>query len=221
MGVIGFRPLAEADLPTLHRWLNDPGVIEWWEGDDVSLAGVVRDYWTDVRAEIEHWLVLDDGAPFGWIQCYPVTADPDECGPWLEFGVTEDAAGIDYLVGESASRGKGRGAAMIDRFVVDVVFGLHPGWTQACAAPFSSNEASWRALAKADFRHMATIDDPDGPCHLMVRTRSAQGASRSDAEEEPGVVDPIRAAVWPVAANSPRTSDVAAGSTPNTSPPDV
>jgi hypothetical protein len=37
---IGFRPVVAGDLPRLHRWLNDPEVVRWWEGDDVSWTGV-------------------------------------------------------------------------------------------------------------------------------------------------------------------------------------
>ena len=38
------RPLTDDDLPVLHAWLNEPGVVWWWEGDDVSWEAVVRDY---------------------------------------------------------------------------------------------------------------------------------------------------------------------------------
>ena len=41
---------------------------------------------------------------------------------------------------------------MIRAFVDEVVFGMHPGWSQACAAPDAGNAASWRALEKAGFR---------------------------------------------------------------------
>ena len=44
MVTITFRRLVDADLPMLHGWLNDPKVVEWWEGDDVSWEAVVRDY---------------------------------------------------------------------------------------------------------------------------------------------------------------------------------
>ena len=38
-----FRPLTDDDLPLLHAWLNEPGVVEWWEGDDVSWDAVVAE----------------------------------------------------------------------------------------------------------------------------------------------------------------------------------
>jgi RimJ/RimL family protein N-acetyltransferase len=62
---------------------------------------------------------------------------------------------------------------MIRAFVEDVVFPNHPQWTQVSAGPFVANEASWRALAKAGFRHLADHDggDEDGPCRVMVMDR--------------------------------------------------
>jgi RimJ/RimL family protein N-acetyltransferase len=48
------------------------------------------------------------------------------------------------------------------------VFGLHPEWTQACAAPYTANTASWRALEKAGFRFAGIVEDKDGPCRLIA-----------------------------------------------------
>lgn len=168
---ISFRPLRSEDFDVLHRWLNEPGVVEWWEGDDVSEDAVRRDYFTDVEPGVEHWIALDDSTAFGWIQCYSVLSDPEECGAWFAFGVPETAAGIDYLIGDAGARGQGRGSAMIDAFVTDIVFGLHPDWTHAGASPYAANRASWKALARAGFEHLGTISDPDGPLNLMVRAR--------------------------------------------------
>ncbi len=172
--MITFRPLAHDDLGIMHRWLNEPGVVEWWEGDDVSLEAVRRHYFTEIKEDVEHWMALDVGVPFGWIQCYPVTADPEECGAWHAFGVPDTTAGIDYLIGEAGKRDRGRGSMMIDRFVDDVVFGAHEEWTHVGAGPFSANRRSWGALSKAGFTHVGIIPDPGGPLHLMVRSRDGQ-----------------------------------------------
>lgn len=164
----------------LHRWLNESGVVEWWEGDDVTWDAVVRDYDPSSRDSTEHWIASLAGRDVGWIQCYPAVDEPDETDRWRQFGVDSNAAGIDYLIGDPTDRGRGIGSAMIRAFVHDVVFDLHPGWSQACAAPLLANEASWRALANADFRFLGIIDgdpaphDPwHGPCRLMVIDRTA------------------------------------------------
>ena len=169
---VSFRRLADEDLPMLHRWLNEPGVVRWWEGDDVSWDAVARDYGPANPDPTEHWIASVDGRDVGWIQCYAAADEPEECEPWWALGVDRDAAGIDYLVGDPADRGSGIGAAMIRAFVVDVVFGLHPQWSQACAAPYAANTASWRALERAGFRFVGTVEDDDGPCRLMAIDRS-------------------------------------------------
>lgn len=153
---IGFRPVETRDVGVLHRWLNEPGVVAWWEGDDVSWDAVTRNY-VDSDDGTEHWICVADGNDVGWIQCYPATAFPDETSAWFEVGVDRTAAGIDYLIGEASMRGRGLGASMIRTFVHDVVFARHPEWTQVCAAPFVANEGSWRAMEKAGFRKIGVL----------------------------------------------------------------
>lgn len=170
MGVT-FRRLTDSDLPTMHGWLNEPGVVRWWEGDDVSWEAVVRDYGSTSADSTEHWIASVDGRDIGWIQCYPAADEPEETSQWWALGVDRAAAGIDYLIGSPADRGRGVGAAVIRAFVAEVVFGSHLDWSQACAAPYAENVASWRALEKAGFRFVGVIEDDDGPCRLMVADR--------------------------------------------------
>jgi aminoglycoside 6'-N-acetyltransferase len=167
-----FRRVTDADLPLLHRWLNDPGVVRWWEGDDVSEDAVAADYGSTSDPAFEHWLAVDGhGTPLGWAQCYAVTDSPEEAQQWWAHGVHRTAAGIDYLVGDPGARGRGVGTAMLATFLDEVVWPLHPGWTQVCAAPYEANTASWRVLERVGFRHVATLPDDEGPCRLMVRER--------------------------------------------------
>lgn len=169
--VVGFRELTDADLPLLHRWLNDPEVVRWWEGDDVSWDAVVRDYGSGSDERTEHWLVLVDGREVGWIQTYALADyaddDDDDERAWVAavwaLGVDRAAAGIDYLIGEASDRGRGLGPAMIRAFVRDIVFGRHPGWTQALADPHVDNRPSWRALELAGFRAVGITQAPTAP----------------------------------------------------------
>ena len=170
---IQFRRLADDDLPTLHRWLNEPGVVRWWEGDDVSMDGVIRDYGSASTEPTEYWIASSNGDDIGWIQCYAIADYPeaDEVQHWRRLGVDATCAGIDYLVADPAGRNHGVGSAMIRAFVRDVVFGQHPGWTQVGASPFEANVASWRALEKAGFRAAGEFDDEHGRCKLMLADR--------------------------------------------------
>lgn len=174
------RRLASDDLLLLHGWLNEPGVVRWWEGDDVSWEGVVDQYWSTVDDHVEHWIAELDGVPFGWAQCWDAATelarDPGgEVPGWLAAGVDLDGlAGIDYLVGDPGDRGAGRGSAMIDAFVTDVVLGADTTWRTVAASPYLANTASWRALARAGFTHLADVvhEGDEEPCRLMVRHRA-------------------------------------------------
>jgi RimJ/RimL family protein N-acetyltransferase len=180
---IEFRPLEHADLAVLHTWLNDPEVVRWWEGDDVSWEAVVRDYGPASEEPVEHWIALSEGDPVGWIQCYAIAhfADEDEVRHWRTLGIEPTAAGIDYLIGESNRRRQGLGTAMISAFVTEVVFGQHPDWTQVAASPLAANTASLGALAAAGFVPVGSFDDEHGRARLMVRQRSAaDGAAPMD-----------------------------------------
>lgn len=171
-----FRPLTEKDYKLMYRWLNEPGVVRWWEGEDVSMPAIVADYGPS-RADVstEHWIAEIDGEPVGWICCWPVLDGLEESEAWFPLGVDRTAAGIDYLVGAPDGRGKGVGSAMIRAFSYNVVFGRHCGWTQAAASPYTANVASCRALEKAGFSFAGSIqypgDDAEGPCSLMVLHR--------------------------------------------------
>jgi RimJ/RimL family protein N-acetyltransferase len=168
---ISFRPLVDADLPMLHGWLNDPAVVRWWEGDDVSWSGVVRDYSEATRGPEEHHIALDDGRPIGWIQSFELAFAPDEAESWIAAGADPSIIGIDYLIGAAEDRGRGVGSSMISAFVRDVVFPRHPACAQVGADPDVDNRASWGALARAGFRHLADVPGKDGPGRLMVLDR--------------------------------------------------
>jgi len=169
---ITFRPLRDDDLSLMHRWLNDPDVVQWWEGVDVSWPAVVGRYGSGRSGPIEHWVALLEGDPCGWAQCY-CAADvaEEEAYHWHVHLELRKTGGIDYLVGEPARRNRGTGSAMIRAFVRDVVFARHPEWAFAAAGPFEANLASWRALENAGFRRRAVVDDEDGSCVLMVASR--------------------------------------------------
>ena len=171
-----FRRVTDDDIDLLHRWLNESGVVRWWEGDDVSRSAVERDYGPASSDPTEHWLALDGEHPIGWIQCYGIAdeLESEEVAEWLRLGVERSAAGIDYLIGAAAERGRGLGSAMIEAFVEQVVFGLHPGWTRVCASPYRANVGSWRALEKAGFERVGEFDDEDGPCVLMCLSRRSE-----------------------------------------------
>lgn len=181
---IAFRRLTDDDLPLLHRWLNEPGVVQWWEGEDVSWDAVVRDYGSGNTDPVEQYLACIGDREVGWIQCY-AAADFEqeaEAQHWWALGIDRTAAGIDYLLGDPGDRGRGIGSAMIRAFVRDVVFAQHPQWTQACASPQAANVASCRALEKAGFAFAGTFEATAvGTCQLMILNHDNEQVRGADA----------------------------------------
>jgi RimJ/RimL family protein N-acetyltransferase len=184
---LGFRPLGDDDLPMLHRWLNEPDVVRWWEGDDVSWDGVQDRYGAERREHdsVEMHVVTLDGRPVGWMQCW-FLADEDEMQGWVEHGFDPaTAAGIDYLVASPSDRGVGLGTAMIDAYVARVVFGEHPWITAVGSDPDDGNERSWRALAAAGFRPVGRMEWNGRTYRLMRRDRDPAGPGpRPDGPDE-------------------------------------
>ncbi len=191
-----FVRLTDAHLPRLHEWMNEPGVVRFWEGDDVTWPGIVAQYGSpqlrqtlaadypsfDYDAEesdfdwkhTEVYLAELDGEPTGWIQCYAVDDydDHDEVKAWLELGFDETGAGIDYLIGDPNARGKGLGSSMIAAFITDIVFGLHEHWTEVGASPQRANEASCGALFRAGLTLAGSFEDELGTCDLYCVSRT-------------------------------------------------
>ena len=171
---IRFRPLGRNDLRTLHAWLQDPEVVAWWEGRDVSWEAVQRDYADAPPPWLHFWIALRRNDPIGWIQHYcAADAIDGETWYWQPYLDLERTAGIDYLVSPDA-RGGGTGTKLIRGFA-EGLFARHPEFERVAAGPFEANEPSVRALEKAGFQHVARLEDPDGPCALMAIERAALG----------------------------------------------
>ncbi len=141
------RPLERGDFDLLKRWLSRPHVLPWW-GEPLSAE--------EVRSKFEPRIAVDsvtrvfiadlDGQPVGMIQCYRHADHP----VWDTTIGAPLAAGIDYLIGESGSTGKGLGTAMIKQ-VTDIAFGLYDDIDKIISVPQAANLASRKALVKAGF----------------------------------------------------------------------
>ncbi len=171
---IAFRPVARTDLDLLHGWLNEPGVVTWWEGEDVSLDAVADGYLPPRDDGTHHYISVVDGVETGWIQWYAVSDSDEEALAWAPFGIGSEAAGIDYLVGNPDQRGRGLGSSIIAAFTADIVLVQPQAFSRVCASPYAANVASCRALAKAGFDHLGDVPDDEGPCALMVYERSGR-----------------------------------------------
>jgi aminoglycoside 6'-N-acetyltransferase len=154
-----FRPVSDADLAMIRRWLETPEVVRWW--------GLPAEQFALVSGDLEHpdmdqFIVVTDEQAFGYIQCYLLSTwnqgfDPHPPG----------TRGIDQFIGVPYMIGRGHGSRFIRQFVDDL---LASGIPRVVTDPDPDNGRAIRAYAKAGFQSERVVDTPDGQALLMVRS---------------------------------------------------
>jgi aminoglycoside 6'-N-acetyltransferase len=154
-----FLPMTAADLPMVRRWLMAPHVVEWW--------GDAAEQFELVSGDLEHpgmeqLIIATDGRPFGYLQCYDLTAWPDEA-----FGAQPSGThAIDQFIGEPDMIDRGHGSSFIRAFVDRL---LAAGTPRVLTDPDVANARAIRAYAKAGFHGDRVVNTLEGPALLMVR----------------------------------------------------
>lgn len=175
-GEITFVRLTRADLPLMHRWLNNPRVAEWYGvGDDnhgfPTMAEVIEEYEKNFGPEPKNhaFLVHLDKTPVGYIQCYRLGDYPDYAA---DLGVDPDGWAIDIFVGEDDVREKGVGSRAVEQLLAEHVFS-RPEATTSFICPDPENKRAVRAYEKAGFRYVKTvwIESEKGYEYVMCRDR--------------------------------------------------
>ena len=165
--VLVFKPLTEADLPTLTEWLNRPHVAKWWNAS-TSLEEVRMQYLPCLRvgSAVRPYLVYLDDVPIGYIQSY-VAADAGD--GWWPNQHDPGVRGIDQFLADGQCLGQGLGTQMVTEFVQRLF--EDPNVTKIQADPHPSNERAIRCYQKSGFRRVGAVDTPDGTAILMVIER--------------------------------------------------
>jgi aminoglycoside 6'-N-acetyltransferase len=153
-----FRPMTTADLSLIQHWLTLPHVREWWGEPAEQYALVSGDL--DAPAT-DQYIVFADGSPFGYLQCYDLTA-------WNSgFGAQPSGTrGIDLFIGEPKMIERGHVSALLRCFADDR---LRKGAPRMVTDPDPANGRAIRAYQKAGFEKDRMVETPDGPALLMIR----------------------------------------------------
>jgi RimJ/RimL family protein N-acetyltransferase len=167
---ITFRRLGEPDLPLLHRWLNAPHVLEWWDRPGPTLDQVRAKYLPRITApgDVTPYVIRREETAIGYIQLYRVGE-----GAWGLRGVGS-SAGVDLFIGELAHLHRGLGPRILRQFLTAIVFQDHG--VEACFTdPSPRNRSAIRAFEKAGFHSVGSATDPESglDVYLMRVTRQA------------------------------------------------
>jgi aminoglycoside 6'-N-acetyltransferase len=156
-----FRAMSADDLPMIRHWLRTPEVVRWWGDPDEQYALVSGDI---EHPDMDQFVVWSGGRPFGYIQCYALSAWQHSFGPQ-----PPDTLGIDQFIGEPDMIGHGHGSEFIRQFVESR---LRDGTPRMLTDPDPTNARAVRAYEKAGFKQDRVVDTPDGPALLMLRNGS-------------------------------------------------
>ncbi len=173
---IMFRPLAEADLPLLHRWLNTPHVSEWWEVDgkrNPDYAAVIGKFMPRICGQepVSCFLVLYDTRPAAFIESCRMEDFPTEKAM---LKINPNAAGIDTFIGETDFLHKGFGPVYIRKFLKEIIF-REPAINSCIVDPEPANKIAVRAWEKAgfSFSHQVWNGEDKVMAHIMTINREA------------------------------------------------
>lgn len=142
---VRLRKLERADLPILHRWMNDADVMAWGrfrpEGM-TSLAALEKEYERELTGEEEErtTYVVEEkatGKPIGW--CVARTWDRKHV-----------SANVGIGLGEKDLWGRGYGTDGM-QLLLTIVFD-HQGWHRAELWTLAENERAIRSFEKCGFR---------------------------------------------------------------------
>jgi RimJ/RimL family protein N-acetyltransferase len=131
VGLLSYRAATEADAAMLAGWHADPEVSRYWDGRTYDVGEVVKRL---RRADVDAWILEEDGEPVGYLQSW---WEPDE----------PRRGGLDgFLV--PAARGRGIMPALARRLASDL---RAQAWVEVTVDPYEWNERAIRAWEKAGF----------------------------------------------------------------------
>lgn len=165
LGSLHFEPLAEADFPLLHKWLNLSHIVAHWGGPQ-SLSDIEIKYRAKIGSDWQQaYIVSKDGKKFGYIQSYCTAKAPAGCLA----GEGERTFGIDQFIGELSCLEQGLGTEMVREFSNWLL--LQPHIDKVVTDPSPDNLRAIRCYKKAGFEEVKLLNTANGKALWMAKTR--------------------------------------------------
>ena len=161
---LSLRAMGTDDLSLVEAWLADPEVARWFLAGSTIKTEVEELHRCVMGDEpTEALIVVERDRPIGWCQWYFCRNYPEHAGG---VGAGPADVGIDYAIGESGGRGRGRGTLLVGALVT-YIRSRHPN-AAFFADPEASNVASRRVLEKNGFRLLAERSLPSEPTQSIM-----------------------------------------------------
>jgi len=156
---IAIRGLVSKDIQLLHTWFNEPHVKKFYSLRDWTQEEVEQKYqdYFNHETDVMPYIALYEGVPFGYMQRYPIKNHPWK-GQDFPKDITENAAGIDFFIGDKDYLKKGFARIMIDAFLEEHIF---IDYKYCIADPAIDNKDSIQLLEKIGFSFSQDIVSED------------------------------------------------------------
>ncbi|MFS0781129.1 GNAT family N-acetyltransferase [Bacillus sp. 1P06AnD] len=107
------RHLEKEDIPYMAKWLSDPELLEFYEGRDnpFNEERILKVFYEEVKGRKDSCLILYDGLPVGYFQCYPINRE--ERAAYGYSGSDGIIYGMDQFIGEGDYRDRGIGQMLV------------------------------------------------------------------------------------------------------------
>ena len=161
-----FRRTTSEDFDTLHKWLNEKHVREYFQPEEITLEQVISKYQPrlDENHPVKmHMASLNNNA-FAYIQSYRVIDFPEHSK------TIEEAHGfaIDYFIGEPLNINKGLGSQMINSYISFVTKEVFPEEKVCFVCARKDNFKSIHACKNAGLKEVSSVIE-DGYPSLVLR----------------------------------------------------
>jgi len=155
---IVLRPLTENDWDILFRWNNDPEVLYFVEGDEVSSRTMdeVQAIYRTVSQTAFCFMIEYDKEPIG--ECWLQQANLDFI---LQKYPDADSRRIDLMIGKKELWGRGIGTEIVRLLTVFAFEHEQADWVWGCDIA-DYNRASQKVFQKAGYQLSETIPQPAG-----------------------------------------------------------
>lgn len=168
------RPMTEDDWDLLLKWNNDPEVLYFTEGDDITSYNLeqVQEIYRTMSQNAFCFIIEVDGNPIG--ECWLQQMNLDRI---LRRYPKADCRRIDLTIGEKGFWGQGLGTEIIqiltnfafNREKADLVFGCDIA---------DYNPASLKAFQKVGYQIDTKLDQPSGSkarlCYNLVLRKESE-----------------------------------------------
>jgi RimJ/RimL family protein N-acetyltransferase len=172
-GCLTFDVATTRDTQTLHRWMNDPRVAEFWKED-----GRFEHQFAYLRRVIAdpHMIPLIcrfEGVAFGYFEIY--WAKEDLIGRY--YAADDYDRGFHVLIGEDAYRGKAWLTAWMTS-ILHLMFLSDPRTNRLVGEPQADHHQQLRNLLRSGFTHASTVNFPGKQAAIVHLDRQHYFANR-------------------------------------------